>query len=236
VLYDKPRYLAAGEAGLVVELGEDIDPAANARVYALAGALLARPLPGLGEAVPSYRSLLLHFDPLRLDGERLRRHVEALLQNAAGEEPNSMGAGRVREIPTVYGGALGPDLASVAELTGLSEAEVVRLHAATEYTVYMVGFLPGFPYLGVLPDALVTPRLQTPRTNVPAGSVAIAGRQTGVYPMESPGGWRLIGRTPLSMFDPQRDPPAYVAPGDRVRFVPVDAADFDRLGREQEWR
>lgn len=233
--YDAPRFLAAGEAGLVVEFADDIDPAANALVYTLAGALQRRPLPGLGEGVPTYRSLLLHFDPLRLDVARLRRHVEAILAQEGAGANTAAAPARLREVPTVYGGEMGPDLASVAEITGLSEDEVVRLHSGTEFTVYMVGFLPGFPYLGVLPDALVTPRLQSPRTHVPAGSVAIAGRQTGVYPMESPGGWRLIGRTPLQLFDPERNPPAYIAPGDRVRFVPVEAADFAGLGREQAW-
>lgn len=231
--YEKPRFLPAGEGGLVVEFGDDIDPATNARVYALADALAARPLPGLGEAIPTYRSLLVHFDPLRLEYERLRRHLLALVEGTGQKATRSRG--RERLVPTVYGGDFGPDLDSVAELTGLSPAEVVRLHSETEYTVYMVGFLPGFPYLGVLPDRLVTPRLQSPRTNVPAGSVAIAGRQTGVYSLESPGGWRLIGRTPLRLFDPAKDPPAYIAPGDRVRFVPIAAADFERLGREQEW-
>lgn len=218
----------------MVEFADAISPEANERVYALAEALRRRPLPGLREAVPTYRSLLLHFDPLTLEEARLRRHVEALLRGdavrlAPEREP------RLREVPTLYGGAMGPDLPSVAELTGLTEAEVVRLHSETIYTVYMVGFLPGFPYLGVLPEALETPRLEEPRLVVPAGSVAIAGRQTGIYPLESPGGWRLIGRTPLRLFDPRRDPPAYIAPGDRVRFVPVSAAEYERAGGEQVW-
>ncbi|MHB1004552.1 MAG: 5-oxoprolinase subunit PxpB [Chloroflexota bacterium] len=234
MLYPEVRFLPAGESALVVEFADDISPEANALVYALAEALRARPLPGMEELVPSYRSLLLHFDPLRLDGERLHRHLRALLSDGAAA-PGAARAGRLREIPTVYGGKCGPDLASVAELTGLTPAEVVRLHSETEYTAYMVGFLPGFPYLGVVPDALVTPRLRAPRLVVPMGSVAIAGRQTGIYSLESPGGWRLIGRTPLRLFDPDRDPPAYIAPGDRVRFVPVAGEDFDRLGREQRW-
>ena len=234
MLYEAVRFLAAGEAALVVEFADEISPEANGRVLALAAALRRRPLPGLVEAVPSYRSLLVHYNPLRLAEERLRRHVERLLaveaQSGAEAAP-----GRLREVPTVYGGELGPDLPSVAAIAGLGEAEVVRLHSETVYTVYMIGFLPGFPYLGILPEALTTPRLEAPRLVVPAGSVAIAGRQTGIYPLDSPGGWRIIGRTPLCLFDPQRDPPAYLGPGDRVRFVPVAAADFARLAQEQVW-
>ncbi len=268
MLYDEVRFLPAGEAALVVEFADEVSPEANARVYALRDALRERPLPGLGEAVPTYRSLLLHFEPLALDPERLRQHVARLLRQCCRGDPASeavaggSGAGRrvasapggpeaadavgeggapanrrprLREIPVVYGGEMGPDLPVVAELTGLSEEAVVRLHSETVYTVYMVGFLPGFPYLGLLPPALETPRLREPRLVVPAGSVAIAGRQTGIYPMESPGGWRILGRTPLRLFDPSREPPAYVAPGDRVRFVPVAAADFARLAEEQLW-
>ncbi len=269
MLYDAVRFLPAGEAALVVEFADEISPEANARVYALQEMLRERPLPGLGEAVPTYRSLLLHFDPLVLEVERLRRHVARLLRQGGSGEPGvaaaperwGVGAAkaatpgshvaaddivrrdgvaarpqpRLREIPVVYGGEMGPDLPVVAELTGLAEAAVVRLHSETIYTVYMVGFLPGFPYLGLLPAALETPRLREPRLVVPAGSVAIAGRQTGIYPMESPGGWRILGRTPFRLFDPSREPPAYVAPGDRVRFVPVSAADFARLAGEQIW-
>ncbi|MDA8216334.1 MAG: 5-oxoprolinase subunit PxpB [Dehalococcoidales bacterium] len=236
-LYDEPRLLPAGESALVVEFADAITPEANERVMALARALAARPLAGLGEAVPTYRSLLVHFDPLLLGEERLRRHLAFLLGDlAAGPADVGTGReGRLHEIPTVYGGEMGPDLAGVAAITGLDEDEVVRLHGEETYTVYMIGFLPGFPYLGTLPEALATPRLESPRLAVPAGSVAITGRQTGIYPMESPGGWRIIGRTPWRLFDVRRDPPSFLAPGDRVRFVPVAAADFERLGREQAW-
>lgn len=227
-----PRLLPVGDAALVVEFGEGIDPEVNARVMALARALAASPLPGLGEAVPSYRSLLVHYDPLLLPEERLRRHLARLAATAgAGAEHQP----RLREVPTVYGGEYGPDLDSVCEITGLPANEVIRLHSETIYTVYMIGFLPGFPYLGLLPEALETPRLATPRTRVPAGAVAIAGRQTGIYPLESPGGWRIIGHTPLQLFDPTRTPPSWFAPGDQVRFVPVDAEDLDRAREEQLW-
>jgi inhibitor of KinA len=221
-----PRFLLAGDAALVVEFGDAIDPAINRRVHALARALAENPLPGLGESVPSYRSLLVHYDPLHLSLSEVKSFVAEALQMCDDVpllEP------RLVEIPTVYGGEHGPDIGFVAEHNGLTVDEVIRLHSEVTYTVYMLGFTPGFPYLGGLPDALATPRLETPRQRVPAGSVGIAGVQTGVYPLATPGGWRLIGWTPVVLFDPARTPPASLHPGDRVRFVPV-AAKEAKLG------
>lgn len=226
---DGPRFLPAGDAALVVEFGDAIDPAINRRVHALALALEEadevkwhRP-PGLGEAVPTYRSLLVHYDPLLLLYEQARSLVaQALHQCEVAPPPEP----RLVEIPVVYGGEFGPDIAFVAAHNGLSVEEVIQLHASATYTVYMLGFAPGFPYLGGLPARLATPRLATPRTSVPAGAVGIAGPQTGVYPLPTPGGWQLIGRTPLALFDPHRTPPAILRPGDRVRFVPISADEF----------
>jgi inhibitor of KinA len=215
----RPRFLLAGDAALVVEFGDAIDLEINRRVHALACALVENPLPGLGEAVPSYRSLLVHYDPLRLSCAEVESFVSEALQRC---EDAPLPEPRLVEIPTVYGGERGPDIGFVAEHNGLTVADVIRLHAEATYTVYMLGFTPGFPYLGGLPDALATPRLETPRQRVPAGSVGIAGAQTGVYPLATPGGWRLIGWTPLTLFDPARMPPALLHPGDRVRFVPVE--------------
>ena len=168
--------------------------------------------------MPTYRSLLVHYDPLRLGYDDVVHLVGEQLQRV-GEVP--LPESRVVEVPTLYGGESGPDIAFVAEHNGLSVEEVIRIHSSVDYTVYMLGFTPGFPYLGGMSAAIATPRLETPRPRVPAGSVGLAGQQTGVYPIESPGGWRIIGRTPLVLFDPQRDPPALLAAGDRVRFVPV---------------
>jgi KipI family sensor histidine kinase inhibitor len=218
-----PRFLLAGDAALVVEFGDEIDPKINRRVHALACALAENPLPGLGEAVPSYRSLLVHYDPLRLSHVEIESFVSEALQRCEGAplpEP------RLVEIPTVYGGEHGPDIDFVAEHNSLSIEEVIGLHSKAAYTVYMLGFTPGFPYLGGLPDALATPRLETPRQRVPAGSVGIAGAQTGVYPLPTPGGWRLIGWTPMALFDPARKPPALLQPGDQVRFVPTEEASL----------
>ncbi len=220
---DEPRFLPAGDAALLVELGETIDPDINRRVHALARALLEIARPGLEEAVPSYCSLLVHYDPTVLSYAEVQSLVAAALRQCR-ESPSL--EPRTVTIPTAYGGEFGPDIAYVASKHGLSTAEVVRLHSEATYTVYMLGFTPGFPYLGGLPAQLATPRLATPRTAVPAGSVGIAGHQTGIYPLSTPGGWQIIGRTPYTLFDPLRDPPALLQPGDRVRFVPISAADF----------
>ena len=212
------RFLPAGDAALVVELGDTIDPAVNRRVHALAHALAEMAVPGLGEAVPTYRSLLVHYDPLILSYPQAQEIATDALARGVDRPPPEP---RTVEIPTVYGGEYGPDIAYVADYHGLAVEEVVRLHTGATYTVYMVGFTPGFPYLGGLPPELATPRLATPRTAVPAGAVGIAGPQTGIYPLASPGGWRIVGRTPAVLFDPHRDPPALLRPGDRVRFVAV---------------
>jgi len=213
-----PRILPVGDAALVVEFGEEIHPDIHRRVLALDHALAADPFPGLRETVPTYRSLLVYYDPRQLSWDEARRLVaNALARNTDTPMPEP----REVEIPVVYGGEFGPDIGFVAAHTGLSEEEVVRLHTSVTYTVYMLGFAPGFVYLGGLPEALATPRLPTPRPSVPAGSVGIAGLQTGIYGLSTPGGWRLIGRTPLTMLDLNRQPPTLLQPGDRVRFVRI---------------
>ena len=178
----------------------------------------------MGEAVPSYRSLLVHYDPLQLSCEEVETFLSEMLQKCAETPPPES---RLVEISTVYGGECGPDIEFVAEHSGLSVKDVIRLHSGATYTVYMLGFTPGFPYLGGLPEAIAAPRLPTPRKSVPAGSVGIAGPQTGIYPSATPGGWRLIGRTPVTLFDPQRSPPAVLRPGDQVRFVPTPAEEVE---------
>lgn len=215
----RARFLPAGDTAFAVEFGERIDPEINSLVHRTAALLAAAPPEGLVETVPSFRSLLVHYDPLTTNAETLQKLIGELELDAA----TSAGAGRIWRIPALYGGAGGADLAEVAAATGLSEAEVIALHAGTLYRVYAQGFLPGFAYLGELPASLDLPRRINPRVRVPAGSVAIAQRMTGIYPVESPGGWHLIGHTPLRFFDPGKAPPTLFAPGDRVRFVPVDA-------------
>ena len=220
------RLLPLGDSGLVAECGGDeIAEAANAAVRALRQATAAHPPRGVLEAVPTYRSLLVVYDPLVTTAPEIRR---AIGEAVARADPRRLPPGRPIEIPVAYGGAHGPDLGTVAAEVGLTEAEVVALHHGCEYRVYMLGFTPGFPYMGTLPSAIRVPRLASPRTRVPARSVAIAGLQTGIYPVESPGGWRLIGRTPVRIYDPSRPDPFLVDAGDRVRFVPISDGEYER--------
>jgi KipI family sensor histidine kinase inhibitor len=213
-----PRVLPVGDAAATVELGDRLDPETNARVHALDRVLAARPFEGFRESVPAHRSLLVLFDPAAV---RFAAVAADLLARASLAEARPV-PGRLHELPTVYGGEAGPDLAPLARERGLGERDLARLHASADLTAFMLGFMPGFAYLGLLPDALECARRATPRVRVPAGSVGIAGRQTGVYPVASPGGWQLVGRTSRRLFDPFRESPALLAPGDRVRFVPVE--------------
>jgi KipI family sensor histidine kinase inhibitor len=211
-----------GERMLLLRLGTTIDASLNARVHALAAALRAAGLDGIVDLVPAYASLAIHYDPLAWsDGaEAPWRRLERALRMHASTAP-SVPASRRVEIPVSYGGDDGPDLEPVARRTGLEAEEVVRRHAGATYRVAMLGFAPGFPYLLGLDPALQLPRRAEPRLRVPAGSVAIGGAQTGIYPRELPGGWHLVGRTPLSLFDPASEPPCLLAPGDEVRFQPL---------------
>jgi KipI family sensor histidine kinase inhibitor len=220
---DNPVIRPVSDHSLLVVFGETITPEHHRDVIRLSARLLSRRPEWLRDVHPAYATVLAVYDPFRIGASAAADAVRHLWVEAA-EAPDP--PERVVEIPVLYGGAHGPDLADVAAHCGLDEAEVVRRHAAGDYRVYFLGFSPGFPYLGGLDEGLATPRLPTPRHRVPAGSVAIGGRQTGVYPAASPGGWRLIGRTPLRLFDPGRTPPACLAMGDRVRFVPVDEAAF----------
>jgi KipI family sensor histidine kinase inhibitor len=229
--YDEPVFLPAGDAALLVEVGDAIDPAINSRVHALDRALRQRPILGLLDLVPAYRSLLVLYDPLAVSAQAVEAHISTLWDETATVGP---AVGRVVRIPTCYGARFGPDLAFVAKHARLPAEEVVAIHAGTDYRVYMMGFSPGFTYLGGMSERIAAPRLKTPRTSIPAGSVGIAQQQTGIYPVESPGGWQLIGRTPVPLFDPLRDPPTAVEPGDSIRFVPIDAAEFERICRTVE--
>lgn len=213
-----PRILPVGEAAFTVEFGDAVNEALNRRVHAFDAALRARPVPGLVETVPTYRSLLVMYDPQVSAADAMRTALtEALGALSAVDAP----AGRLVEIPVRYGGEWGPDLADVAAHCGMTEVAVIELHAQPVYTVAMLGFAPGFTYLLGLPEALATSRLTTPRLRVPPGSVGIAGAQTGVYALSTPGGWRIIGRTDLALFDPGRVEPFALRAGDRVRFVPL---------------
>jgi KipI family sensor histidine kinase inhibitor len=227
------RLLPAGEAGLVVELGDAIDPAINARVHRLDAAIAAANLPGIVETVPTYRSILISFDPAVASFDALGTAIRAL---AAPTHAAHVPAGRRWFMPAAFGGEHGEDLEDVARRVKLSPAEVVALHEATDYRVYMLGFSPGFAYLGTLPEALRLPRRENPRLKTPAGTVMQGGAQAAISPTAMPSGWHLLGRTPVKLFDLARDPPFLLAPGDHVRFVAIPAADFPRLAGEAERR
>ncbi len=232
---DEVTFLQAGEQGLVAEFGDAIDARINRRVHNVARLLAASALPGMLEVIPTYRSLLVYFDPLQIDRTQLKEQLRQL----AGAEENMPGqpapaCARVVHIPVCYGGEFGPDLAFVAQHTGLSVDEVITLHSSAPYQVYMLGFTPGFPYLGGMSEQLATPRLEKPRVKIPAGSVGIAGSQTGFYPVESPGGWQIIGRTPINAFDANSAQPFAFAAGDYLQFIPISSDEFFAIRREVE--
>ncbi|KAI5914547.1 5-oxoprolinase subunit PxpB [Thauera sp. 2A1] len=219
--------LDAGDAALTIEFGDAIDPSLLAAVNALDAAIARRQaeggLAGLIETMPTFRSLTLFYDPLATGREALVAELRPLLDAAGRGAP---APGRQWRLPVCYEGEAAPDLAEVARTLGITEAEVVALHAGTDYLVYMLGFLPGFPFMGDLPRKLRLPRRAEPRVRVPPGSVAIATGLTAIYPWESPGGWHLLGRCPVPLFDARRDSPSLLAAGDRVRFVPVGADEY----------
>lgn len=207
-----------GDSALLVQLGDKIDLATNQRVHALNALLHTNIIAGVVETVPAYCTMLIHYDPLILTFDQVMHWVQDKLtqvDDSVNRKPRQL------EVPTRYGGASATDLETVAVSKGISIAEVIRIHSEREYTVYMMGFTPGFPYLGTLDERLIMPRLETPRTLVKAGTVAIAGSQTGIYPLDSPGGWHLIGWTPLKLFDPTSESPFLFAPGDVVKFIPI---------------
>ena len=224
-----------GDSALVVTLGAGPDPATVQRVRALAFALERAQIPGISDVVPAYATVAVFYDPVRTVGpepipyERMCRAVlrcAAVARVNARRLPRRTLSDRLVEIPVCYGGELGPDLEDVARHTGLTTQQVISRHSKVEYTVLAIGFSPGFPYLGGLPDKLSTPRRVTPRQFVPMGSVGIGGDQTGVYPLSTPGGWNLIGRTPSTLFRAEESPPALLSMGDRVRFRPITPEEF----------
>ena len=223
------RITVAGDCALNVEFGAVISPETGALVRAAAKRLEEVPISGVTETLPTFCSLMVCYDPAAIGFDELCKILESRLQ---GLTVDSAGPKRVIEIPVCYGGSFGPDIEAVAKHAGLSVEEVVALHAGRDYLIDMLGFLPGFAYLGGLDKRLHTPRLATPRTTIEAGSVGIGGAQTGIYPLASPGGWQLIGRTPLRPYDPGRKEPILYHAGDYLRFVPITEAEYHAVEQQ----
>jgi KipI family sensor histidine kinase inhibitor len=223
-IYTAARYMPFGDNGLLIEFGNVISLKVNRKVIALSEAIMSAKIQGVEELVPTYRSLLVRYDASETSYEHFVFSIKDIEKTM--KERKKEKVGRKTIIPVVYGGEYGPDLTDVARFHGLTEEQVVEIHSGREYRVYMVGFVAGFPYLGEVADEIATPRLETPRLKVPAGSVGIAEKQTGIYPCEAPGGWRIIGRTPLSLFNPLQQPPALLQLGDIVKFKPISEKEF----------
>ena len=220
------KNLIAGDRAVFIEFANKISPEVNRKVHVMASAIERRKIEGIIEVVPTYRSLCIYYDPLIIGLEELLEKVDKI-GNTLGEI--KVPSPKVFEIPVVYGGEYGPDLDFVAKHNNLSPQEVIKIHSGKNYLVYMFGFSPGFPYLGGMDERIATPRLKTPRVKVPAGSVAVAGGQTGIYSVETSGGWRIIGRTPVKLFNPDKDPPVPFLPGDYLKFVPISEEEYLRL-------
>jgi len=226
-----PRFLLNGDTAVSAVFGDRISEEVNRTIRAFQLLLTERKIPGIVETVPTYCSLMIHYDPDRISCDRL---LGTLKELAASVDTAALPPSEVLEIPVLYGGEMGPDLAHVAENAGISEEEVVKRHSAPEYLIYMLGFTPGFTYLGGLDPSIETPRLKTPRVSIPAGSVGIAGKQTGIYPIASPGGWQLIGRTPVRMYDPLRETPILPRAGQYIHFFPITEEEYRKIEREIE--
>ena len=224
------RFLLTGDTSLTVEFGNEISEAINARIRAFDIALEKSGIPGIVETVPTYRSLTVHYDPGVIRHAVLVKRLKGLMGQL---DQIQIPPSDVLEIPVLYGGEMGPDLAFVAEHAGKTPEEVIRIHTSADYLIYMLGFTPGFTYLGGMDESIATPRLKTPRVKIPAGSVGIAGSQTGVYPIDSPGGWQLIGRTPVRMYDPDRETPILPQAGECIHFYSITQAEYDDIAAQE---
>lgn len=223
---EQPEILRSGDCALVAEFGKEIDEHTNALVHALDRAVRDKGIFGVRECVPTFRSLTVLFDPMLISGDRLEKKLLRLCKTLSAETQTQK---TVVEVPVLYNGE---DLQDVADYAKLSVEEVVRLHAGRDYRIYMLGFLPGFVYLGGMDERIFCPRLTTPRTRIHAGAVGIGGEQTGIYPLPSPGGWRLIGTTPVRPYDATRTPPVLFSAGEYIRFVPIDEPAFDEIQKQ----
>ncbi len=228
-MYEKAKYLICGDRALNMEFGNVINEEVNKKIRAVTTLIENNKISGINEVVPTYRSLMIHYNPLIIDFEelvKLLKRIEENINNIELLSPETI------EIPVLYGGLYGPDIENVARHNNLSVKEVINIHTSAKYLIYMLGFTPGFPYLGGMDKRISTPRLSSPRTKIPAGSVGIAGEQTGVYPMQSPGGWQLIGSTPVELFNPERENPILLKSGNYIVFKSIDEDEYMKIKEE----
>lgn len=230
-MYEEIKYLISGDKALNMEFGNSITDEINSKIRAITIAIETENIQGIVELVPTYRSLMIHYDPIKINFDELVDKLKKLEKNLNSIK---LPAPEVIEIPTFYGGEHGPDIENVALHNNLTKEEVIKIHTSNEYLIYMLGFTPGFPYLGGMDKQIATPRLQAPRTKIPGGSVGIAGEQTGIYPIDSPGGWQLIGRTPLVLFDPQRENPILLKAGNYIAFKSISIEEYDEIKKSVE--
>ncbi len=230
-MYDKIKFLTAGDSAIVMEFGDTIEKEINARIAAVVENLKNKKIDGILDILPTYRSILINYDPVKISYGEMMDILKGLSKSDSNKQSDEV---RLIEIPTLYGGEYGPDIDFVAENAKMSKEEVIKIHSGTDYLVYMMGFIPGFTYLGGLDERIATPRLKSPRLKIDPGSVGIAGSQTGMYPLESPGGWQLIGRTPLKLFDDTKEPPVFIQAGNYIRYVPIDQKEYDKIKNEVE--
>ena len=220
------KILTAGDSSLLIEFGNEISPKINEKIAATVKLMREQHIEGVVDIIPAFCSLLINYDPRVIGFEELQTRMKALLKMDIKGEARQK---RVFEIPVCYGGEYGPDMENIAKNAGLTEEEVIQIHSSRDYLIYMLGFLPGFTYLGGLDERIHTPRLSSPRLKISAGSVGIGGSQTGIYPLDSPGGWQLMGMTPVKTYDPEREVPILVEAGDYIRFVPVSEEEYLRI-------
>ena len=230
---DTIRFLPCGESAVTVNFSSEINEACNRKLRYFVREIEAQKVKGVRECVPAFCSATVYFDPFFTNHKKLQKALTKIIESYKEE---GSGKKRVFLIPVCYEGEFSPDLDDVCAHSGLKRDEVIAIHSGTDYLIYMLGFLPGFPYLGGMDSRIATPRLDSPRTSIPQGAVGIGGEQTGIYPLASPGGWRLIGRTPVKPYDPERAEPILYKAGDYIRFCPISKSEFERIQSDKDYR